>query len=350
LIFDADQCYAAAPPDGGPPSVPANLAATAVSSSQVNLTWTASTDDVGVVGYRVFRCQGSGCSPTAQVGTSPTTSYSDTGLSPATTYTYAVAAYDAAGNASATCTPAAATTQPLPPPTDGQLAAYSFEEASGSITADTSPNHNTATISNAVWAAGKFGGGLWFNGTTSFIEAADIDPVTPLGDATFQAWVYLENAPATEVASVFNKWTQTSEDEYMFAINPNRTLYFAWHTTGGSTWPSASYRDVSGAGQIPLNTWTHIAAVRAGTSVKFYINGVLDTTLTGVMDANPFRNGTATLRLGGQGRGARGRFLSGVIDEARIYNRALSQAEIQQYMAVAASRPPRPPTNLRIVK
>jgi Concanavalin A-like lectin/glucanases superfamily len=107
---------------------------------------------------------------------------------------------------------------------------------------------------------------------------------------------------------------------------------------------------VSGAGQIPLSTWTHIAAVRTGTSVNFYINGVLDTTLTGVMDANPFRNGTTTLRLGGQGRGARGRFLSGRLDEARIYARALTQVEIQQYMAVGAPRRPGAPKNLQIIR
>jgi hypothetical protein len=350
LAFDADQCYATAPPDSGPPSAPANLTATAASFSQINLAWTASVDDVAVVGYKVFRCQGSGCLPTAQVGTSPTTGYSDTGLSPGTTYTYAVAAYDAAGNVSATCTPAAATTGSLPPPTLGLVAAYGFGEGSGSVTADTSPNHNTATITDALWGAGKFGGGLSFNGVTSFIEGADIDALTPLGDATFQAWIYLVNAPTTEVASVFNKWTQTSEDEYIFGINPNRTLYVAWHTTGGSTWPSASYRDASGAGQIPLNTWTHIAVVRTGTSLKFYINGALDTTLTGVTDANPFRNGTATIRIGGQGRGARNRFLNGLVDEARIYNRALSQAEIQQYMTAAAPGPPAPPKNFRIIK
>jgi len=350
IAFDADMCYATGPPDSAPPSVPASLSATAVSSSQVNLTWGASTDDVGVVGYRVYRCQGTGCAPTAQVGTSPTTSYSDTGLLPSTTYTYAVAAYDAAGNVSATCTPAAAATAALPPPTQDLIAAYGFEEGTGNVTADASPFHNLGTLTDAVWGAGKFGGGLSFNGTTSFVEAPDIDPLTPLGDATFQAWVYLQSAPTTEVASVFNKWAQTSEDEYMFGINPNRTLYFAWHTTGGSTWPTPSYRDASGAGQIALNTWTHIAVVRTGTTVKFYLNGVLDNALTGVMDANPLRNGTATLRMGGQGRGARNRFLSGLVDEARIYNRALSQAEIQQYMTVFVAGPPAPPKNLRIIK
>jgi hypothetical protein len=89
--------------DTTPPTVPTGLTATAVSSSQINLSWTASTDNVGVTGYDVYRGG-------TQVGTSPTASYSDTGLAASTSYTYTVAAYDAAGNTSAQSTSASATT------------------------------------------------------------------------------------------------------------------------------------------------------------------------------------------------------------------------------------------------
>ena len=65
--------------DTQPPTVPASLAATAVSSSQVNLTWGASSDNVGVTGYRLERCQGGGCSNFLQVATPAGTSYSDGG-------------------------------------------------------------------------------------------------------------------------------------------------------------------------------------------------------------------------------------------------------------------------------
>ena len=56
-------------PDTNPPTTPAGLAATVVSSSQINLTWTASTDNVGVTGYRVERCQGASCANFIQVAT-----------------------------------------------------------------------------------------------------------------------------------------------------------------------------------------------------------------------------------------------------------------------------------------
>ena len=67
-------------PDTQAPSAPASLTATALGASQINLSWSAATDNVGVTGYRVERCQGSGCTNFAQVATPATTSYSDTGL------------------------------------------------------------------------------------------------------------------------------------------------------------------------------------------------------------------------------------------------------------------------------
>ncbi len=92
------------------PTIPANLSAQAVSSSQINLSWTASTDNIGVTGYRIYRCAGSSCTPSTQIATSTTNSYSNTGLSASTTYTYRVSAYDAAGNVSSPSASASATT------------------------------------------------------------------------------------------------------------------------------------------------------------------------------------------------------------------------------------------------
>jgi len=96
--------FAAAPPDSAPPSTPINLVATAASPSQINLSWTASTDNVGVVGYKIYRSN-------SQVGTSSTSTYQDTNLQPGTTYNYTVTAYDAANNVSAESSVVSSTTQ-----------------------------------------------------------------------------------------------------------------------------------------------------------------------------------------------------------------------------------------------
>ena len=92
------------PSDTTAPTTPTNLSATAVSTSAINLSWTASTDAVGVTGYKVYRGG-------TQIGTSVGTTYSDTGLSASTQYTYTVSAYDAAGNNSSQTGGVSATTQ-----------------------------------------------------------------------------------------------------------------------------------------------------------------------------------------------------------------------------------------------
>src|SRR6185436_11073181 len=86
------------------PSTPASPTANAVSSSQINLGWSASTDNVGVTGYRIYR----GGTLLTTLGN--VTTYQNTGLSASTMYTYTVQAVDAAGNASIISTAASATT------------------------------------------------------------------------------------------------------------------------------------------------------------------------------------------------------------------------------------------------
>ena len=91
--------------DTTPPTTPTGLTATPASATSVTLSWTASTDDTAVAGYKIYR-NGS------LVATSTTASYTDTGLTPLTRYSYTVLATDAAGNASPQSSAAAATTLP----------------------------------------------------------------------------------------------------------------------------------------------------------------------------------------------------------------------------------------------
>lgn len=115
------------------PSVPTGLGATPISQTQINLSWSGSTDTggSGLAGYRIYRGG-------TQVGTSATTSYSDSGLAAGTTYLYRVAAYDGAGNVSAQSSQVSAKTlDTMPPSTPTNL--------SGSAT--------SATLINLTWTA-----------------------------------------------------------------------------------------------------------------------------------------------------------------------------------------------------
>src|SRR5207244_3634405 len=105
--------------DTQPPTAPVGLTATAAGGSQVNLSWTAATDNLAVTGYLIERCQGAGCSTFGQVAApaGTATSYGDTGLTSGTSYSYRVRATDAAGNLgpysnTSTATTTAPDTQP----------------------------------------------------------------------------------------------------------------------------------------------------------------------------------------------------------------------------------------------
>src|ERR1700686_1756567 len=80
-------------------TAPGNLAATAVGSTQINLSWTAATESGGTISqYLIERCQGTGCSTFAQIRTSTSTTFGDTGLAVAPSYSYRVRAQDSSGN------------------------------------------------------------------------------------------------------------------------------------------------------------------------------------------------------------------------------------------------------------
>src|SRR5213076_3340337 len=160
---DMNTAVGSAPtPDTQAPTAPGTLTATAASGSQINLSWTAATDNVGVTGYPVERCQGAGCTSFAPVGTAAGPTYSDTGLGANSSYSYRVRATDAAGNPSEYSNVASATT---PAATPGLVAAYSFNEGSGTTVGDASGNNNTGTVSGATWTtAGRYGSALVFDG------------------------------------------------------------------------------------------------------------------------------------------------------------------------------------------
>lgn len=98
-------------PDTTPPTVPTGLSAVAAGSTQINVSWTASTDsDSAVAGYQIERCSGVSCSSFAQIADQAGITFSDTGLAPSTSYSYRVNAYDPSANFSAYSSVASATT------------------------------------------------------------------------------------------------------------------------------------------------------------------------------------------------------------------------------------------------
>ncbi|MFX3634004.1 MAG: discoidin domain-containing protein [Candidatus Pristimantibacillus sp.] len=142
---------------------------TVISSSQINLGWTASTDNVGVAGYQVFRGG-------TQVGTSTGTTFNDTGLTASTAYSYTVKAVDAAGNLSPNSNTATATTSAGSTTTNlalGKTAVASSIEAAG-FEASKATDGNSSTR----WASNEGSNNEWIYvdlGTTKSVNRVKLN-------------------------------------------------------------------------------------------------------------------------------------------------------------------------------
>ena len=139
--------------DTQPPTAPSNLTATATSSSAIALSWTAATDNVAVTSYLIERCSGAGCSSFAQIGTTATTAFSNTGLTAQTSYSYRVRASDAANNLGPYSGTASATTPAAPPPPPNPTfvqSAFSDPQAPSSTVTATFTKAQTAGDLNVV--------------------------------------------------------------------------------------------------------------------------------------------------------------------------------------------------------
>ncbi len=225
------------------PTVPGGLSASAISSAQIKLSWTASTDNVGVTGYNIFRGG-------VKIATAPGTSFQDAGLTASTSYTYNVSAFDAAGNTSAQSTGASATT--LAASSGGgipsSLGWYQIPNTAGPAcpTGFTGCANVVAAWSGAVADATRNRLIVWGGGHTDYngneIYALDLNSL---------AFTRLNN-PSTPV----NSCTTANADG-----TPN-----ARHTYGGLAYlPSAdqlfafngSLACAAGSGPNPSDSWTY---------------------------------------------------------------------------------------------
>ncbi len=303
-------------PDTQPPTAPASLAAS-VTSDDVQLAWTAAADDRAVTGYRIHRSATAGFTPGAGtlVGSvdGSITSAPDTNR-PVGTWYYRVIAVDAAGNAGAPSPEASATIVAPPAPT-GLVAAYGFEEASGTAALDRSGSGNTGTVAGPTrTASGKFGRALSFDGLNDIVNIADSSTLDLTTGMTLEAWV---RPNATGWRTVLLK------------ERPSGLAYALYGSTDNNR-PSTEARtsvtfESRGPAALPAATWSHLAATYDGTTLRLYVNGVQVSSVPrgGV---SSLEVGTGALRIGGNT--VWGEYFGGLIDEVRIYSRALSAAEI----------------------
>ena len=207
------------------------------------------------------------------------------------------------------------------------VAAYAFNEGSGSTVADLSGNGNVGTLSGASWTtAGKFGSALAFNGSNARVRVEDSASLDLTSAATLEAWVY----PAAS-QSGWKAVVQKQADSYLLSASSHvGDLRPATGVTVNGSVPNAF-----GPSALPVGAWTHLAMTYDGAALRLYVNGVQvgSTPLSGNITptANPLWIG---------GNSPYGEYFNGRIDEVRVYRAALSQAEIQADMAAPLGGPP----------
>jgi uncharacterized repeat protein (TIGR03806 family) len=290
--------------DATPPSLPANFRVTSVTSTQVNLAWTASSDPSGIGGYRIYRNGG-----TTPIVTTTTLTHTDNGLAPATNYTYEIVAFDASAAANATArtpspalaaTTAAAPNDATPPAPPTGLSAQPLSDTRIQLTWQASAD--TSGIREYR---------LYRGATLVTIVGGDVTPLqyTEEGLTASTAYTYevtaVDNSPARNESalSVAATATTNSAPPAPDDIPPTTPGSFSATTTGTTSirlnWTAASdasgireYRltrspafppqapDNSGIKILPANALTYADLNLAASTTYIY-------TITAVDNANP---------------------------------------------------------------
>ncbi len=197
----------------------------------------------------------------------------------------------------------------------GLVAAWHCNEGVGTTITDTTATHHVGTLSGATWtASGKYGGALHFDGINDWVTVPDHAQLDLTNGATVMAWVY--PTALSSYRTVVMKEHPQGACYYLYS-GPSNNQAMGGGRFGGD------YREISGGGTLPLNTWTHLAMTYDGANIRVYRNGALVATLA---QTGTFEVSNNVLRLGGNTTWDE--WWAGRIDEVRIYNRALSAAEI----------------------
>jgi len=201
----------------------------------------------------------------------------------------------------------------------GLVAAYGFNEGSGTVITDLSGNGNHGTISGAAWtSSGRFGKALTFDGVNDWVTVNDAPSLDLTTGMTLAAWVY--------------PTTNTGWRTIVIKEQSGQLIYALYSSTdskkpSGHVFVNGKDEILRGPSQLPLNTWTHLATTYNGSVLRLYVNGVQVSSRS---VSGSILTSTRPLRIGGNSVWPE--WFKGRIDEVRVYNRALSGGEIQADM------------------
>jgi hypothetical protein len=223
------------------------------------------------------------------------------------------------------------------------VAAYSFDEGSGSILHDLSGNGNNGIISNATWStAGKYGDALKFSGAANSLVTINDTPTLDLTNGmTLEAWV-----DPTSMSASSNGWSAAVAKEHRNSSNP---VSYALYAANGSHSPPTAHilvtngdKGTQGGSQLSPNQWAYLTATYNGGTLRLYVNGTQVSSRN--ISGNIMETGDP-LRIGGD---LAGQMFAGLIDNVRIYNYARTQAQILTDMTTPVTAYPDELNNLNV--
>lgn len=198
------------------------------------------------------------------------------------------------------------------PPPAGMVAWWPGDGSASDIAG----SNGGSVVGGVTYAAGRVGQAFRLDGATGYVQVPDSASLRVTGQITIDAWIY----PAATGGRVVDKITAGGADGYLL------------DTYGGVVRLIVDSHGLSGTTAIPTGTWSHVAGVYDGTQMRVYLNGTLDGTLdtTAAIPAN-----TLPVRIGAASDG--GSLFNGLIDEVEVFNRGLSQPEIQAIVAAGSA-------------
>lgn len=204
-----------------------------------------------------------------------------------------------------------------------------FDEGTGTTATDSSKHQNHGTLHKANWTQGKYGNAVELSGERGgWVEVPDAPSLDITDEITLMAWVHPTQFTEEWLRIIVKTWASDTTPWMVYGLyqqgKSNGKTGFIVSVNGGQ-----EARCGNGPSpQLPLNTWTHLAATYDGTRMKLYYNGELkvETSATGKIDTND-----VPLSIGRNSEGDREHYI-GLIDEVAIWRVALDAAEIKQAM------------------
>jgi hypothetical protein len=230
-------------------------------------------------------------------------------------------------NVTVNATPPPAPPPPPPPPGSGLVLALGFNEAAGATTtSDASGLGNHGTLREAQFVAGKFGNGLSFDGANDWVTVADAASLDLTTGMTIEAWVQPGAMSGWE--TVVMKQRGAGDMAYALYAHDGAPQAGGVAAPAGYVSAGGAHQAIRGASALAAGEWVHLAVTYDRTTLKIYVNGALVASRP---QSGQIAVSGAVLRIGGNSSFT-GEFYAGLIDEVRVYNRALSLEEIQTDM------------------